>query len=810
MKLIKAVVSLFFTLGLIFMLNQRMGSVPPLGKFLDPFGGFWQNAERSIPGGEHDLSLPGLQESVTVVFDDRGVPHIFAQNDHDLYMAQGYITARDRLWQMEFQTQAAAGRISELVGEDAVEYDRFQRRLGMMHGAENVVKVMQADSRSREAVNAYSDGVNAYVNSLNRRNLPVEYKILDYEPESWSPLKTGLLVMNLTNTLTGSSDDLEMTNTLSVLGPELTGRLFPKYAPYTHPVIPENTEWDFEPKQAKKPEPGFIPRVMKNGFHIEPNPGIGSNNWAVDGSKTKSGKPMLANDPHLNLTLPSLWYEVQLHTPEGNVYGGSLPGAPSVILGFNEYITWGTTNTGADVMDIYEIEFQDESRERYFHDGQWKQTRMEIEEIKVRGGESVPDTIVYTHHGPITLKEGEEPFRDLTAPEHAVRWLGHDGSNVLLTFLKLNRAKNYNDFTDAIKHHHVPAQTYAYADIEGNIAIWSNGLFPLRWPGQGDFISDGRDPLYDWQGWVPHEQNPHLKNPETGFVSSANQPQTGPGYPYYLGWMFAPNERGIRLNELLEPATGIDKDFMRQMQNDNLNVHARSILPFILERMDEGNLNDHQHSLFAELREWDFLMTPESKAATVFHFWWRELYDSIWKSVYGNHKNFVKYPRRDHTVYLMITEPDSDLFIHQNNGYTSTLNDFIKDSFIHTESDLVQKYGELGDDWEWGRAQGARIRHLAEIPGFDSGHLLAGGDDGVLNATRRGNNGPSWRMVVDLDTPVRGYGIYPGGQSGNPGSRQYDQFVDGWVSGELNELLFLQSPGEAGESIVYTLKLYAD
>lgn len=807
MKLTKAIVSFFFALGLIFLLNQRMGSVPPVGKFLDPFSGFWQNAETTTSTGEEDLSIPGLKESAIVVFDDRGVPHIFAQNDHDLYLAQGYLTARDRLWQMEFQTQAAAGRVSELVGEAGIEYDRFHRRLGMVYGARNVVKGMQDDAQTWETVEAYSEGVNAYINSLNSKNLPIEYKILDYKPEQWTPLKVGLMVMNLANTLSSTSSDLDMTNTRKVLGAELVEKLFPKYAPYTNPVIPDHTEWDFEPDQAKEPNPGFVSGIMQDGFYIEDNLGIGSNNWAVDGSKTKTGSPMLANDPHLNLTLPSLWYEIQLHSPTVNVYGASLPGAPAVIIGFNEDIAWGVTNTGADVMDIYEIEFRDKNRESYLHDGEWKQTRMEIEEIKVRGSETVLDTIIYTHHGPITLKEGEESFNEITAPEHAIRWLAHDESNEILTFLKVNRAKNYDEFVEGIKHHHVPAQTYAYADVDGNIALWSNGLFPLRWKGQGDYISDGRDPLYDWQGWIPHEQNPHHINPELGYVSSANQPQVGLNYPYYLGWMFATNERGIRLDELLGEASEVDKEFMQEMQNDTHNIHARNILPFMLERLETSILDNHQKRIFSELSEWDYEMESDSKAAMVFHFWWQALYEIVWSTFYGESTEAIRYPARDHTVYLMITEPDSDFFVHDNNGYPLTLDDFIIDSFTGVERDLIQKHGEFGESWEWGRAQGVVIEHLAGIPGFSSGKLITGGDDGVLNATRRGNNGPSWRMVVDLDQPVRGYGIYPGGQSGNPGSRQYDQFVDDWVAGELYELLFLGSPSEEHESVSYRLNL---
>ncbi|MEX0686903.1 MAG: penicillin acylase family protein [Balneolales bacterium] len=810
MKAVKAVISLSIMLGLVFLFNQRITTIPPLGKFLDPFGGFWQNAETGNTGGEINQVITELHDSVSVTFDSRGVPHIFAQNDHDLYLVQGYLTAKDRLWQMEFQTHAAAGRISEIIGEDAIEYDRFHRRLGMVYGARQAVKGMQSDSRSWAAVQAYTAGVNSYINSLNHRTLPLEYKILDYKPEPWTPLKIGLMLKNMTNTLTGDGSDLQMTNTLDKLGSELMEKFFPKHPPYTHPVI-SDIQWDFEPLQPQKPTSSFKPSVMENGFHMERDPGVGSNNWAVDGSKTLSGSPMLANDPHLNLTLPSIWYEIQLSSPTVNVYGVSLPGSPSVIIGFNEQIAWGVTNTGADVMDIYEIEFQDKNREHYFHGEQWKPTWVEIEEIKVRNSQTVLDTIVHTHHGPITLKEGESAFRDLTAPEHAIRWIAHEESNEMLTFLKINRAGNYEEFVDGIKHHYAPAQTYAYADTDGNIALWSNGLFPLRWDGQGDYISDGRDPLYDWQGWIPHDHNPHIKNPAEGYVSSNNQKQTDEDYPYYLGWLFATNERGIRLDEILEQGSDIDKDFMQEIQNDNHNLHARTILPFLLEKLDDQSLNTQQLEIISNLTAWDFEMMPESKAASVFHHWWDRLYNETWSKVYGiGIEHFIKYPLRDHTVYLMLNEPDSELFTFEDSGYHLTLDNLIHDSFVATVEDMTIKHGEFGGSWNWGRVQGTNIKHLADIPGFSTGHLLTGGADGVLNATRRGNNGPSWRMVVDLEEPVRGYGIYPGGQSGNPGSSHYQQFVDDWVEGELYELLFMKSADEDHESIAYRLNLNND
>ncbi|MCH9008453.1 penicillin acylase family protein, partial [candidate division KSB1 bacterium] len=359
MRLLKFAASAACMVLLIFLLNNRIGLLPPLGKFLDPFHGFWQNAETANTPVEKQLTLPDLDAPITILYDDRSVPHIFAENDHDLYFAQGYLTARDRLWQMGFQTRAAAGRLSEVLGRRTLAYDRFQRRIGMTYGARNALKAMAADSVVRRIIHAYTAGVNAYIQTLTPETYPVEYKILDYAPEEWTPLKCALLLKYMAWMLTGRSTDLKITNTLARFGAAVVHDLFPEYPENMDAVIPAGTPWRFDPVKVEKPDSGFLPRAVRAGLQFEPHSGNGSNNWVVSGKKTISGFPLLANDPHLGLSLPSIWYEVQLINPSVNVYGVSLPGVPNVIVGFNEKIAWGVTNAGADVMDWYEIKFQD-------------------------------------------------------------------------------------------------------------------------------------------------------------------------------------------------------------------------------------------------------------------------------------------------------------------------------------------------------------------------------------------------------------------------------------------------------------------
>lgn len=817
MHKVKFIIPLLITILFIVALNTRIGDIPPMGAFLDPFHGFWQNAERTAPVQDLYRALPGLQEQATVAFDERRVPHIFAGNQHDLYMLHGYITARHRLWQMEFQVHAAAGRISEIIGEQAVEYDRFQRRLGMVEGAEQSVEAMRNNPDSRKALEAYTEGVNAYIESLDRAQYPLEYKVLDYEPEPWTPLKTGLLLMNMAQTLTGHSSAASLTRAYGQLEEELFGELYPVTPPYAEPYITGMETGAMDPLQATPPDSAFTPRILgdpgrvppelghgptpgSNGdrFELASPPifpetenrtvGAGSNNWAVDGSRTRSGHPLLAYDPHQSLSIPALWYEVHLNSPEMNVYGATIPGAPVVVTGFNEHIAWGQTNAGSDVMDLHEIEFRDERRDAYYHDGEWLETRKEPISIEVRGSEAVQDTIIYTHHGPVTVLEDESPFEPFVPPDHAVRWSAHEASNEVLALQKINRADDYESFVEGLEHFEVPAQTYIYADREDNIALWHNGRLPVRWSQQGRFISDGRDPAHDWQAWLPHDHLPHERNPEKGYLASANQLPVDEAYPYYLGWDYAGYERGTRVHNLLAQSRDTDTAFHQRMQLDNHSLHAERSLPLLLEQLDLQALNAGEQELMAVLQEWDHAMDPAEIAPSLFSRWWEQFHNTLWDYhlTTPGQDHPVKRPRRDVTVDLLENRPQAEVF--QING-EHALADMVTEAFRKAVQHLEEQYGEVGESWQWGHVQGAEITHLADIPGLGLESLFKGGSNTSINALK-GDHGPSWRMVVDLEPPVSGYGVYPGGQTGNPGSPAYDEFVDTWAEGELYELHF--------------------
>lgn len=804
-KLLPFLITLLVTIGTLTVLSTSFGPLPPAGALFQPTQGFWANAETRDLTGEIDLNLNGPTDSVEVFFDERGVPHIFAQNDEDLYYAQGYITARDRLFQMELQIRAAGGHLAEWMGPNLVEYDLGQRRLGMMYGAEKSLEGLMDNDTVRTAVESYTDGVNAYINTLRYETYPIEYKILNATPAQWKPINTALLLKYMTQMLAGRSDDVRTSNTAAYLGVEFVNEYLSARPELMVPIIPPEKEWDFNVDIPEKPESLYQPEYTQKIEQWKPDPLNGSNNWVVDGSKTAGGYPILSNDMHLNMSMPSIWYEIQLQTPEMNTYGVSLQGTPMIIVGFNENVAWGSTNTGADVMDWYEITFRDDDKEEYLHDGEWLPISKRTEVINVKGGESVTDTLLFTHHGPIHTKE-RTPVNEVIQRDHALRWIGHDESNELLTFYKLNRAEGYEDFRDAFRSYTAPAQNMNYGGTDGNIAIQTGGRFPVKWEFQGRTVSDGSDSKYDWKEFIPYENNPFSLNPERGFLSAANQYPTAKDYPYYLGEGFAPYERGRRINDLLRDMDNITVTDFQEMLMDDFSYHAYHLLPVLLDEIDYAELNQTEQKLIDDLQNWNYENKGDAVEPSVFRDWWRELYNSIWDDQYDT--NFpMRYPSRDTTVELILDNPDSELFDNVYTNEAETLADLIQSSFVTAVENLTDRRGEPGENWQWGFVNRTDLGHVAQIPGFGKQNVFTSGGAESINAIR-GSHGPSWRMIVELDPEgVRGYGVYPGGQSGNPGSKTYDEFVETWRTGELYELKFLTEKPDVGDEFPLVIRL---
>ena len=803
MKKFKAVGYLLFTIALFVVLNIKLSSVPPIGKFLDPFAGFWQNAESNAPE-DGKIKIKGLKGEIRILFDERQVPHIFAGNDYDLYFAQGFVTARDRLWQLDFQTRFAAGRLSEVVGPKALELDKYQRRLGMAYGAENMVKELEKHPKIKALAEAYADGINAYIATLSNKDLPIEFKILDYKPEKWSTLNTGLLLKLMSATLAGGSDEFYMSNALKKFGQEEINDLFPDYPFKNEPIIPAGTNWNFSALTASPSS--VVPEGKTKILTRQKDEGIGSNNWALSGSKAASGFPLLANDPHLDLSLPAIWYQTQLSGPGINVYGVSIPGAPGIVIGFNQKVAWGVTNVGADVLDWYQIKFRNNQHKEYWHDNRWKPVKPRVERVKVRGGQTVLDTVFYTHHGPVVYLTKPGFVKARNVPEgYALRWVAHDPSADIATFYYLNRASNHSDYQSALSHYTAPAQNFAFASVDNDIAITPNGFFPLKAHGHGKFLLDGTDQSTDWKGRIPFEHNPTVKNPARGFVSSANQNPADKSYPYYLNWEYAGYERGNRINTRLLVMNKATVDSMRNLQNDNYSILARNVLPTMLKLVNKEKLNATQREAYNIVEKWNYYFDANEIGASIFEIWQKDAYNKVWDEFIDD-KHPMRLPNRDRTVHLLLNEPNSKWFDNVKTKAKESRNDVIHAAFVFSVDSLQQKHGPLGEDWRWANVKHSYVPHLAKIAGFGSKVLLNGGSKTSVNALNE-SNGPSWRMVVALGKPTKGYGVFPGGQSGNPGSFHYDDMIDTWTKGQLDDLLFLKSATEKNPRITNSLTL---
>ncbi len=807
MKYFKLLLSLAITLILIVVLNSKFGQIPPFGKFLNPFTGFWQNAENVKGWKDEEASLDGLKEEVKVYFDDRLVPHIFAKNDADLYYMQGYISAKFRLWQMEVQTHNAAGRVSEVAGEKALESDRLQRRIGLGFGAEKAEEYIRKDEASTKLIQAYCDGVNSYIKNLKAKDYPLEYKLLDYSPEEWKPIKVALLLKNMANMLSVYEYDIENTNFIAKFGEENFRKLYPDFWEGDDPIIPAGTKWENTAavgsgSQQSKSEIRNQKSEMYANVLQKPDDINGSNNWAVSGSKTKSGKPILCNDPHLQLSLPSIWYEMHLVSPNMNVYGATLPGSPAVISGFNDSISWGVTNAGRDVRDWYKIKFKDDSKNEYEYNGEWLKTEKRVERYEVRGKGEVLDTVLYTRFGPVVF---DDNFGTADSKKYlSMRWTAHLPSNEFKTFYQMNCGKNHDDYLNALTNYTCPAQNFVFASRSGDVAMKEQGLFPIRNKAteQGKYISDGTTGKDEWTDFIPSEANPHHLNPERGFVSSANQHPTDSTYPYYYPGVGVYEQfRNRRINQLLAEGKEIDVAFMEKMQNDNYNLFAQEVLPTMLNSLDMSQINSAFKPALEKMSTWDYYNNPDSKAAVYFEEWWGKLNEWLWDEM-SDPTVPMKRPNQTATIKLLQTDSTNMFYDNKATRPKENRNDIVTYSFQLAMQDIMVKYRHPDSITDWGTHKATKVAHLAKQDAFSALNVYNGGNRGIINATNS-THGPSWRMIVD-EGAMKGYVVYPGGQSGNPGSKFYDNMVSTWAMGEFYEANFVATGEELGNKKLFT------
>ncbi len=790
MKVIRFVFFLVITLSLFIFLNNSFGGIPPLGKFLSPHQGFWQNAEsENLPLSE-EINSEIISSEVLVQFDDMFIPHIYAENDEDLYCTFGYITAYHRLWQMDFYSRVVNGRLSEVLGNRALEYDRLQRRIGLKDMVIDFHNQIMENEYNNKLVTAYTNGVNDYIESLSPSDYPIEFKLLDYKPEKWTTEKSCMAYGLLANTLSKGEADLENTNALMLFGREMFDVLFPDQLGNLDPIYPAGTKWDFDPILPEIPDVNY-PKVSTINTIDKPDRIIGSNNFVAGDSKTKSGNPILANEPDLQLTQPSIWYAAHLNSPNINTMGVTVPGTFAVLIGFTDSIAWGVTNSPRDQVDWYSIQFKDESRNEYWYNDQWFKTEKKVEKFTVRGEDTFYDTIVNVHHGPIVydknfLGNGEKV-------NLAMNWIAHKNNSTYDAMFKLNKGKNISDFNEALKSFTGPPQNFVFASVQGDIAGRSPGKFPVKWKEQGKFIMDGSNPSHEWKELIPYEHQMFVINPERGFVSSANQHQVDENYPYYVYDHNFEKYRNRRINERLRSLSNITPEDMMKLQNDNFFYLAYEMLDSMMSGLDSLELNSKELGYLSELKDWDYFAAPELTAPSIFQLWWEKLYDKTWDE-FDTISVAIDKPDTYTTSYLLKSDSNWTFFDILETPERETVDDLYTLSFKDAADSLSKWEEQTGLDYTWYQFKNTRINHFLQLEPFSRERVKIGGYGKIVNAAGK-TAGPSWRMVVELDPDgIKAWGVYPGSQTGNPGNPNYGHMIDNWASGTYYKLRFDSKP----------------
>ena len=794
--------------GALWIGAKPIGAGPPLGSLLDPAHGIWAVVRTAELPRHADLRMAGLKDSVAVTYDDRGVPHIFAQHEDDLMRAFGFVVARDRLFQLELQTRAVAGTLSELVGASALELDREARAQGLAWGAERKWAAIPDTSLDHRLVTAYGDGINAYIAQMRSEDLPFEFRLLNARPQQWKPQYTYYLLARMSLTLAWSDDELRHARIVALVGEQAASALFPVNSPIQEPIQPVDGRRAPRLATTALPPPArpdsarlaLAADLDKAAAAIaladlRPSPNgeiaVGSNNWAVSARRTAAGRALLSGDPHLQLTLPSIWYEVHLVVPGViDTYGVTIPGGPIVPIGFNRSMAWTATNTGADVADYFEETVNDARHPTTYQlDGTWLPLMQRVESVRGRsGGILKTDTIYHTHRGPM-LRAGNRWL--------SRRWTALDTTDEGRALRQASQAHTVDEWMRVMDDYAVPAQNFLLADTLGRIGIRSTGRYPLRaGDGRGDRLLDGSKRANDWQGFWPTARYPQSIDPRQGYLASNNQQPKDPQVdPAYLGSNWPSPWRAMRINHLLRGDSSVTPDAMRRFQTDAESEQTNFFLPPMLDAVARiaatGSADTAAIRGAALLREWDGRFTPDNERSVLYDAVMDELTQRTWDELRGT-AQLRRGPTPSSAVLAqLLQEPASVWWDDQATPARETRDSIFVASVAAAYRRVSQRYGPPGPRWRWSGIRTATINHLLRIPALSRRKVPMQSGRGTLSPSDGdGTHGASWRFVVELGPEVRAWGTYPGGQSGNPVSARYDDRLPQWTAGTLDTLRF--------------------
>jgi penicillin amidase len=742
--------------------------------------------------------LAGLQANVTVRRDERGIPYIEAASEADLYFAQGYVTAGDRLWQMELGRRFARGELAEVLGRDALEEDKRHRTYGFAQVVETEAARMPPQARAQ--LEAYARGVNAFIASLDEKSLPPEFRILQFKPRPWTPADSLLIIKNFAEALNTSwPTDIIMEEGQALVPANKRELLLPETSPLDVLVVGT----DNVRKKAQTPtlRPDSLSRTRqldglqslaelekriarsfeRLGLYAEDR--AASNNWVVSGAHTTSGKPLLANDPHLGASAPSIWYMTHLSAPGLRVAGVTSPGLPGIVIGHNERIAWGFTNVGPDVQDLYLEKFDAANPRKYMTPAGWREAEVRHEEIKVRKSfiesstEIVPLDVTITRHGPIVMEKNGKRY--------ALRWTALDPKLDNATgFQALNRARNWKEFVASLSSYVGPMQNMVYADVDGHIGYYAAGRIPIRKSGDGSIPYDGATDAGEWTGFIPYDKLPQLYDPPSGIIVTANQRIVGRDYPYFLTHLWPAPYRARRILDLLQAKPKLTIEDFRAIQGDTYSIAASTFArEFVkLARQQPPTANDDKWRETTKLLDgWDGRMNADSRAALLVAVMRSEFSKRIFTAALGAELAKVyTWPNRDTLIDRIITEKPREWLPKEFKDYAELL----RACEAAARETLTKQYGADETQWTWGQNAKVRFPHpLAAVPLIGQQFLIPpfpqNGSSGNTVSVNVGRN-VSMRFIADpSDWDRTQHGITLG-ESGLPQSPHWKDQLEDW------------------------------
>ena len=750
------------------------------------------------PGAAQSTSIQiaGLQDRVTIRRDERGIPYIQANNDDDLYFAQGYVTASDRLWQMELFRRNARGELAEILGNAVIEEDKRHRTFGFAQEAE--AEYAQASPRARVLLEAYAKGVNAYITALDQKSLPPEFQLLQFKPRPWTPADSLIIAKNFFEALSSTWRLDIMRQALSDLPADKRAGMLPETSPLDVLVVGKDAKTAVATPLSRPhvtmSESATLLRALaadqesesrslaRIGLYAEAL--AASNNWVVSGKHTASGKPLLANDPHLAPSAPSIWYLVHLIAPGVRVAGVTAAGLPGVVIGHNDRIAWGFTNVGPDVQDLYLEKFDPNNAHRYETPAGWRDAEIRHEEIKVRKGftDTSTDTttldVVVTRHGPIILeKDGRR---------YALRWTALDPKlNNADGLYALNRARNWKDFTEALKGYTGATQNMVYADADGHIGYYAAGVVPIRKSGDGSVPYDGSTDAGEWISFVPFDKLPHLYDPPSGIIVTANQRIVGTDYPYFLTHSWAQPYRAHRIFELLNQKPKLTADDFRAIQGD-INSIAGVTFARATAKLLQGQLtspdDDKLRATLGDFAAWDGRLKTDSPVAPVVAQMRVAFRSRIINAAIGEERaKIYLWSNFDTTLDRLVSEQPKDWLPKEFKSYAELL----RACYADARQALTKSMGTDESQWIWGNMVKARFPHpLAVAPLVGLQFAIApfpqNGTPFLLGASVNVGASVSMRLIADpsdWDKSQQGITL---GESGIPNSPHWNDQLADW------------------------------